>query len=172
MSRRKVTDQALLRTVGGEIQARRRRCGMSQEDLAAVAHIHRNTLGKIERGACDASIVALSYLYFLMDCSGVLVDRCGVVPLSIPGVSFSSVPEIADMRPATMISLLSKVIKARRVAAGLSLRETADASAIHLNSLWNFETGLVCPAITTYHHLLRALEVSAVTLSEGVPQLL
>jgi transcriptional regulator with XRE-family HTH domain len=159
----------ILTAVGGAIQDRRRSHGMSQEDLAELSGLHRNTLGRIERGECDTSIVALSYLYFLLGSAGVMVDRGGVFPFSAEGVSYAAAPGVTDMHPATMIRLLAVAIRGRRGEMRLSLQRLADLSNVHLNSLWSFERGLVVPTITTYHGLLRALEVSAVTQNAGTP---
>ena len=168
-----MSDRALLKSIGGEVQSRRKACGMSQEDVAELAGAHHNTVGRIERGEADPSVVSLSYLYFLLECSGVHVDRSGVIPFCMPGVSFSSAsaPEIAGMSPAEMVHRLGTVVRGRRSAMGMSLRQLARSSGIHANSLWNLETGLVSPAITTYYRALRAMEVSRVTLQDGVPLL-
>jgi transcriptional regulator with XRE-family HTH domain len=171
MSRSKVADTLLLKTIGGAIASRRRECGLSQVDLAELSSLHPNSVGRIERGECDGSIVLHSYLYFHLQSSGVRIESDGVFPVPTNGVSVGSLPEIAALQPCSMVSLLANAVRERRRRSHLTLGETARCAAIHSNSLWNFETGLVCPSITTYYHLLRALEVSGVALSQGMPVL-
>lgn len=171
MSKRLLTNVRLLRSVGGEIASRRRQCGLSQEDLAELSSLHPNTLGRIERGECDASIILLSYLYFKLDSTGVRIDQCGVVPMHHGGLPASSLPEVSFLRPPAMVRMLAEAVRARRHDLSLTMRDAASISGIHPNSLWNFESGLVCPSITTYFHLLRTLEVSTVSLSAGAPLL-
>jgi transcriptional regulator with XRE-family HTH domain len=159
----------VLKTVGGEIAALRRSQGMSQADLAELSGLHYNSLGRIERGECDPSIVLLSYLYFQLDSASVAIDRYGVVPVHEDGCDIAGLPEIAGMRPPEMIRRLGAAIRIRRKAMDQTLQDTAGLSGVHLNSLWNLENGLVCPTLLTYYHILRALDVSRVTQAKGAP---
>lgn len=52
----------LLRVIGGRVRALRRDLGISQEELAARAGLHRNHVGGVERGERDIGIVALGRL--------------------------------------------------------------------------------------------------------------
>lgn len=144
---------------------------MSQEDLAELCGTHRNSIGRIERGDCDASVTVLSYLYFALGCEGVCLDAHSVVPYApqSDGAQPRALDNPSGMHPATMVRILSSTVRARRLAMGMSLQSAANDSLIHINSLWSFERGLVRPSITTYVSLLRALEVTCVTQVGGVP---
>ena len=48
--------------VGHRVRTLRRRTNISQEELAARAHLHRNYVGSVERGERDIGITALSQL--------------------------------------------------------------------------------------------------------------
>jgi transcriptional regulator with XRE-family HTH domain len=164
----------VLRFAGGELAARRRQSGLSQEDLAEACGIHRTSVGRIERGEEDCSIVALSYLYFQLQCSGVLVDRCGIVPIGGPDCG---VPDLIkngrmdDVGPNTadMVRRMGEAVRNRRRAVRLTLESASRLAGIHRNSLWSLEKGLVSPSLSTYFRILRALEVRRVTAPEGFP---
>lgn len=50
------------RAVGRRVRQLRTRLGVSQEELAARADLHRNYVGSVERGERDIGIVALARL--------------------------------------------------------------------------------------------------------------
>jgi transcriptional regulator with XRE-family HTH domain len=56
-----VSDE-LPRTVGRRIRSLRQGVGISQEELAARADLHRNYVGSVERGERDIGLSALSRL--------------------------------------------------------------------------------------------------------------
>ena len=47
----------MLRTVGARIRVERKRSGLSQEDLAAAAALHRTYVGSIERGERNVGLL-------------------------------------------------------------------------------------------------------------------
>lgn len=49
----------LRRAVGGRVRSLRVALGISQEELAGRAGLHRNYIGSVERGERDVGIVAL-----------------------------------------------------------------------------------------------------------------
>lgn len=55
-------------TVGDRLRARREERGFSQEDLAARARVHRNTISDIERGEASATMRTLTKLADGLDC--------------------------------------------------------------------------------------------------------
>jgi transcriptional regulator with XRE-family HTH domain len=136
---------------------------MSQEDLAGLCGLHRNSLGRIERGECDTSITALAYLYSRLDCEGVRIDTRCVVPWPIECPQSALKKDLDGMRPPEMIRILASIVRARRQDMGMSLRTASADSTVHINTLWSFEQGLVAPTITTYFRILRTLGVTRVT---------
>ena len=50
------------RAIGRRVRALRTELGISQEELAARASLHRNYVGSVERGERDIGIVALTRL--------------------------------------------------------------------------------------------------------------
>jgi DNA-binding XRE family transcriptional regulator len=171
MSARILSDARLQRSVGDAIRQRRSECGLSREDLAHLSSLHPNSIGRIERGESDASVVLLSFLYFHLQCSGVQLEKEGIFPVRHSGVSVASLPEVSALRPPSLVRLMGEVARGRRGVCGMTLTETASCAGIHLNSLWNFETGLVCPSVTTYFRILRTLEVKSVSIQQGIPVL-
>lgn len=59
----------ILRLIGRNIRAQRERHGWSQERLAEVAGLHDRTVGKIERGELNFSVLILLRLCRALDCS-------------------------------------------------------------------------------------------------------
>ncbi len=57
------TDAFMLREMGRVIRQRRINLDISQETLAEWAELHRNTIGKIERGEADLSLSSLFRIY-------------------------------------------------------------------------------------------------------------
>lgn len=52
----------LPQTVGRRVRSLRQQLGVSQEELAARAGLHRNYVGSVERGERDIGIVAVAKL--------------------------------------------------------------------------------------------------------------
>ena len=52
-------DTKVLKALGVYVRQRREALGMSQEDLAGLAELHRNYIGGIERGDRDPGLTAL-----------------------------------------------------------------------------------------------------------------
>jgi len=163
------SDHGILKCVGGEIALLRRECGLSQEDMAEFCAMHPNSIGRIERGETDSSIVLLSYLYFNLGSSGVEIDPRGVIPLRGKEQMPKIFLRLRDMNAANMVRKMGVTFHERRKSMGLSLDCAAGAALIHRNTLWNFEHGLVCSSILSYFRLLRVLEVKQVTQDAGHP---
>ena len=62
--------------IGNAIRTRRKRIGISQEKLAELATVHRNYIGKIERGEQNMTIDSLVRLADAFGCkpSDLLID--------------------------------------------------------------------------------------------------
>ena len=54
--------------VGGRIRERRKRLGLSQEDVAHLAEMHVTNLGKIERGQSNPSLTTIVRVAGVLDC--------------------------------------------------------------------------------------------------------
>lgn len=63
----KVHSQAAT-VVGERIRARRKRLGLSQEDVADLAEMHVTNIGKIERGQSNPSLTTLVRVAGVLDC--------------------------------------------------------------------------------------------------------
>jgi transcriptional regulator with XRE-family HTH domain len=58
-----------LRAIGLNVRTARERRGWSQEHLAELASVHDRTIGKIERGELNFSVLILLKLGKALDCS-------------------------------------------------------------------------------------------------------
>ena len=55
--------------IGIKIKLERTKLGYSQDKLAELAGLHKNTIGAIERGTLIPTIATLEYLAFALDMS-------------------------------------------------------------------------------------------------------
>jgi len=76
---------ATLRSIGAEIRRRRHAAGRSIEQLAELAGLHKNYLGRVELGQVDVSVSALWSIAFALDC-----DLADLLPSAKHGLT----PEI------------------------------------------------------------------------------
>jgi transcriptional regulator with XRE-family HTH domain len=161
-------DRSILGVIGGELAGRRRFMGLSQEELAGRCDIHPTSLGRIERGEADCSILLLSHLYMNLECSGVSVESEGFLP-RVPGDGVNTNGGVPGPSAPEMIRRMGQALRTRRDLSGLCLEAAATLSALHRNTLWSFEKGIVSPSAITYFRILRALDVKGVTAAAGRP---
>lgn len=69
-----------LKSLGGAIADRRRNVGLSQEDLASHAGLHRTYVGAVERGERNITVWNLVRL-----CEALDTDPCTVAALPLTG---------------------------------------------------------------------------------------
>jgi transcriptional regulator with XRE-family HTH domain len=153
-------------TVSRAIKARRGELGLSQEDLALLCGLHRNTLGKIERGEAQPNILVLSVLLISLGSTGVKVEEGGWDPLYAPTSGIDARSHFQAMRAPGVIADIGRAIRAARRTEGISLEKLAAAADLHTNTLWSLESGLVVPSSATVHRVYRGLGVRNVTLGE------
>jgi transcriptional regulator with XRE-family HTH domain len=161
------TPRILTDTVSRAIKARRGELGLSQEDLALLCGLHRNTLGKIERGEAQPNILVLSALLISLGSTGVKVEEDGWDPLLYaPTSGIDARSHFRAMRAPGVIADIGRAIRAARRNEGISLEKLAAAADLHTNTLWSLESGLVVPSSATVHRVYRGLGVRNVTLGE------
>lgn len=151
--------ERVLRVSGGELAILRRSQGLSQADLAELTGLHRNTITNIERGVKDASVLAMSLVQLHLRAGGVFVEREGFYPSPHPaGSAAYPYPELLIAPPA-MVSAMGDRVRRRRLDLGLSLHALASACGVHVNTIWNFERGLVAPSVSTTYLVYSNLQV-------------
>lgn len=159
--------KSTLHSCGERIADFRRGFGLSQYELAELAGLHPNTIANIERGEVDPSVLVANRVFVNLGCPGILVRDDGFEPLrpvsGLPAIPFPNM----KTTPACMAMVMGERVRNRRLCLGLSLDEVARSSGLHLNTVWNFERGLVSPALSTTYRLYRALGVSSVLGCEG-----
>jgi transcriptional regulator with XRE-family HTH domain len=150
----------LLANVGAAIREKRRDLGLSQEELARLAGLHRNAIGKIERGEVDPALTSLNHIYPNLGCVAVRFDVDVILPWPLAG-GLPITP--GEFSPARMMRMIGAAVRERRRALGCSLKELAAHAGIHPNTIWNVERGLVDPSLTITQRLYRGLGVQVVT---------
>jgi transcriptional regulator with XRE-family HTH domain len=150
----------LTANVGAAIRERRRDLGLSQEELAQLAGLHRNAIGKIERGEVDPALTSLNHIYPCLQCVAVRFDVEVILPWPLAGVP-AITPE--DFSPASMMRMIGAAVREKRQTLGCSLKELAAEAGIHPNTILSVELGLVDPSLTTTHRLYTGLGVQVVT---------
>ena len=101
----------LLRTIGLTIRALRRERALSQESLAALAHIDRSYMSAIERGLRNVSVLNVARIAAALDVP--VRDLLGPREVVRPGASASAPPRrpplddivAADWKPGRYLSL-------------------------------------------------------------------
>lgn len=61
--------EELFKTLGKKITLKRKRKRMSQETLAELSGLHRNTIGCIERGEYDAALSSVAKIATALNCT-------------------------------------------------------------------------------------------------------
>jgi transcriptional regulator with XRE-family HTH domain len=159
--------KAMLRDSGASIASLRKAEGYSQAQLAELAGVHQNTITNIERGAVDPSVMCLNYIYLRLRCKGIEVFDEGFCPIPALDAKELPFPKLMDVSPGIMISVMGKLVVEWRKAKGLSLKDLAGESGVHVNTIWNFENGLVVPSTSTIYSIYKTLKISQVIGSES-----
>jgi transcriptional regulator with XRE-family HTH domain len=155
--------KAMLRSSGSAIASIRKAEGYSQAQLAELTGVHPNTVANIERGLVDPSVMCLNYIYIQLRCLGIDVRDGGFSPIApLPDDPSLPFPNLANISPGDMISVMGNRVVERRKAMGLSLKDLAGEAGVHPNTLWNFENGLVIPSASTIYSVYKALGVEQV----------
>jgi transcriptional regulator with XRE-family HTH domain len=158
----------IIRASGASIASIRKAEGYSQAQLADLAGVHQNTIANIERGVVDPSVLALNFIYLKLRCQGIEISDEGFSPILSPSGSRElPFPKLALTSPGAMILAMGRSVSAWRQARDMSLKDLAGEAGVHVNTLWNFENGLVVPSTSTIYSVYRALDVSRVMGSEG-----
>ena len=156
----------ILRNSGSIIADIRKAEGLSQSELSDLTGLHQNSIANAERGLVDPSILLTSLIFLRLRCPGVAVNEEGFYPIPPQdrrgGLPFPNL----DICKASMIAEMGQRVAERRHALGLSIRDLAEESGVHPNTVWNFEKGLVAPATSTTYAVYRALGVTRVLGSE------
>ena len=67
MPRQPRGDAAIAHAFGGTVRRRRREAGLSQEELAERADVHRTFVGRVERGETSATVQTIVKLARALD---------------------------------------------------------------------------------------------------------
>lgn len=160
-------DRDFLARMGGVFASIRKSSGLTQEALAWATRLHVNTISNIERGLSDPSIFALGLLCFGLGCPRIDLDESGLMP------RFEPATRLPPQRFRSMVwgheaaRVHASSFKARRLAAGLGLREVAAVAGVHPNTVWNFENARAAPSSTAAFRLYAALGVTVIDGIQG-----
>jgi transcriptional regulator with XRE-family HTH domain len=163
---RRVAREAL-RFCGARIAEHRRSLELSRLDLAEITGLHVNTISNIERAEVDTSLLATSQVFIRLGCVSVRVLEDGLDP-SEPGIDprEGSYGAVSVSRPE-MVAITGARIRQRRKELGMSIEDLAGRSALHRNTVWNCERGLVVPSMGNLYRIFRALGVDEINGGDG-----
>jgi transcriptional regulator with XRE-family HTH domain len=151
----------MMSAFGREMAAVRRARGLSQAALAEATGLSPNTIGNLERGALDPTVVVVALVQVHLGVVGQeLTGRLRPILSAFPPAALPF-PNLVQ-RPPAIVLTIAAAIRSRRRARGLTLQELAAASGLHVNTLWNLERGLVAPTLSTMFRVYRALGVKRV----------
>lgn len=157
-------DGALLANTGAMIAEIRRERGISQEELANLCRVHRNTIGKLERGEVDPSLTAINRIFVKMRVGGVSFNTDGVIPFG--GLDERLAKIYGEISPVQSLARIAFCVRTLRKHHGFSLCSLARAANIHINTVWGFENRTVDPSLMTTYRIYRALEIGKVSLED------
>jgi transcriptional regulator with XRE-family HTH domain len=169
LKRRSTEAAKALRISGERIASLRRSAGLSQAELAELAGLHYNTVSSIEKGRCDPSVVAFSLIQVRLGSPGIELSREDFAAIEPDGRGLPRPFEEPELAPPYIVAFMGGQVRRRRLELGISQGELAASAGVHLNTVWNFERGLVAPSTTTVWSIYRSLGIRRVTRdSEGI----
>jgi transcriptional regulator with XRE-family HTH domain len=152
----------MMRAFGRELADLRRFRGLSQEALAEATGLSVNTVGNLERGSLDPTVVVVALVQIQLGSVGLELAEDHFRPIA-PPPSQGPLPFPNLVLPAPAIVLtIGKAVRTRREALGLTRDALATASGVHVNTLSNLEQGLVAPTTSTLFRVYLALGVKRV----------
>jgi transcriptional regulator with XRE-family HTH domain len=152
---RRAESGRLLISLGTMIREQRRAAGHSQEHLAELAGLHRNSLNAIERGSQDAEAVSLTNTIQVLGILAFKLDyETGSVRCTAVG------PPGHPVDPAIYARALGRGLRQLRMAAAVSRERLATACGIHRNTIERIENARCRVTLPTLIALYRHFGVT------------
>lgn len=146
-----------LEASGAEFRRVRLERGLSREHVAELAEIHPNTVGVAERGDRDQSSIKQTRLLLALGCERLFVTPAGIVAVLSDDPCGDT--QLRAIRDPVFAQHIGEAIRRRRRAMGMSLDAVALRAAVHRNTLWNIERGLVLPSSLNLYRVYLSLGV-------------
>jgi len=161
----RIADQEYYKACGEELRRARLERGLSREELAECSRVHVNTIGAIERGDHDVNSSTKCWILAAIGCKSLVIrDGVDMIVLHDGPAAFPR-SDIQAMPDARIVGIIGQAIRDRREGLGYTLLEAAERAAVHPNTLWNIERGLVSATGLHLHRIFITLGVSIVTPS-------
>lgn len=140
------------------IRVRRREIRVSQETLAKMAGLHRNTVRLLESGQTDATLLTVARVLAALGVTRVEIEVRFVNACFAPErPDASSAGPMGDS--ASVLERFGRSIADRRHEAGLTQERLAERTGLHPHTIGEIERGLEDPTVSTVLALYEALGV-------------
>ncbi len=155
-----ITEENYIRSLSKAIAVERRCQGMSQERLAELCDLHRNSITLIERGLSDFTIVTFSRL-----CLALGISRCGLDHTRERAFIINNGPKGPPLSDRMVTETIAYFIDYLRLRYDISRERLALLAGVHRNTIARIEDATIAARVGTLVRLYRHFGVAEANMT-------